>query len=205
MFKLQEIFPETDKALQKAMVALLVLVAFFLPFKLLVNVFIALVFVAWLLSNPFKKLFTKTQNTKVFLAIFIFYLLHLLALLYTQNIGEGLFSLELKISMLIFPLVFYTEQFTEKQIAFFLKSFIIGTLVCCLGCLLRVIYMYVFEGEANFFYESLAWFQHPSYLAMYITFCCVCLLLKNMFGKLFTYSSLVFFTVFVLLLSSKTG
>src|ERR1700758_930367 len=118
MFKLQEIFPETDKALHKATVALLVLVAFFLPFKFLVNVFIALVLVAWLLSNPFKRLFTKTQNIKIFSAIFIFYLLHAFALLYTQNIGEGLFSLEIKISMLIFPLLFYTEQFTEKQISF---------------------------------------------------------------------------------------
>jgi len=205
MFKLQEIFPENDKALQKAMVALLMLVAFFLPFKFLVNVFIALVFVAWLLSNPFKRLFTKTRNTKIFLAIFIFYFLHLIALLYTQNIGEGLFSLEIKVSMLIFPLVFYTEQFTQKQIEFFFKSFIIGTLLCCLLCLFRVIFLYITEGQTNFYYESLAWFQHPSYLAMYATFCCVTLLLKNIFSALYTYISIAFFTFFVLLLSSKTG
>ena len=205
MFKLQEIFPETDKPLQKAMVALLVLVAFFLPFKFLVNIFIVLVFIVWLFSNPFKNLFTKTQNTKTFLAIFIFYLLHLVALLYTQNIGEGLFSLEIKISMLIFPLVFYTEKFSQKQIDFFLKSFIIGTLFCCLLCLARVTFFYLSNGETNFYYERLAWFQHPSYLAMYVTFCCVVLLLKNIFNTLFTYVSIAFFTVFVLLLSSKTG
>jgi O-antigen ligase len=205
MFKLQEIFPETNKPLQKAMVALLVLVAFFLPFKFLVNIFIVCVFIVWLFSNPFKKLFTKTQNTKLFLAIFIFYLLHLTALLYTQNIGEGLFSLEIKVSMFIFPLVFYTEQFTPKQIAFFLKSFIVGTLLCCLLCLLHVMYLYISVGEVNFYYEHLAWFQHPSYLAMYATFCCVTLLLKDIFSTLFTYISIAFFTVFVLLLSSKTG
>jgi O-antigen ligase len=205
MFKLQEIFPETDKPLQKAMLALLVLVAFFLPFKFLVNIFIVLVFIVWLFSKPFKKLFTKTQNTKVFLAIFIFYLLHVIALLYTQNIGEGLFSLEIKISMLIFPLVFYTEKFTQKQIDFFLASFIIGTLFCCLLCLARVTFLYISAGETNFYYERLAWFQHPSYLAMYATFCCVTLFLKNIFKPLFTYMGIGFFTVFVLLLSSKTG
>ncbi|HEX7415237.1 MAG TPA: hypothetical protein VF411_14425, partial [Bacteroidia bacterium] len=63
MFKLQEIFPETDKLLQKAIVALVALVAFSLPFKFLVNLFIVLAFVAWLFSNPFKKLFTKSTNT----------------------------------------------------------------------------------------------------------------------------------------------
>src|ERR1700756_1659519 len=141
MFKLQEIFPATNKALQKAMVTLLVLVAFFLPFKFLVNVFIALVLVAWLLGNPFKKLFTKTHNLKIFLAIVVFYLLHVLALLYTTNIGEGFFSLEIKISMLIFPLVFYTEQFTEKQITFFIKSFIAGTFFCCALCLLHAVWL----------------------------------------------------------------
>ncbi|MEO8761853.1 MAG: O-antigen ligase family protein [Bacteroidia bacterium] len=205
MFKLQDIFPETYKPLQKAIVALLALVAFFLPFKFLVNIFIVLAFITWLFTNPFKKLFVKTQNTKVFLAIFIFYLLHLLALLYTQNIGEGLFSLEIKISMLVFPLVFYTEYFTEKQYNFFFKSFIVGTLLCCLLCLGRAVFLYFSKGEITFYYEKLAWFQHPSYLAMYVTFCCVVLLLKNIFSKILTYLSLLFFTFFVLLLSSKTG
>ncbi len=205
MFKSQEIFPVTDKSLQKAMIALLALVAFFLPFKFLVNLFIALSLVAWLLSNPFKKLFIKTKNTKILLAILLFYLLHLIALLYTSNIGEGLFSLEIKISLLIFPLVFYTEQFTLKQYNFFFKSFVIGTLLCCLLCLIRAIFLYLYKSENNFFYEALAWFQHPSYLAMYVTFCCVILLLKDIFSKAITYISIVFFTLFVLLLSSKTG
>jgi len=123
MFSLRDIFPETDKPLKKAIVVLLVLVAFTLPFKekLLVNLFIVLSFVAWLFTNPFKKLFTKTKNTSVFLAIFIFYLLHLIGLIYTDNIQEGLFSLEIKISMLIFPLLFYTEVFSAKQNHFFLR------------------------------------------------------------------------------------
>jgi len=205
MFNLQEIFPETYKPLQKALIALLVLVAFFLPFKFLVNLFIVLAFIAWLFTNPFKKLFTKTADIKILLAIFIFYLLHAIALIYTQNIGEGFFSLEIKISMLIFPLIFYTEQFTEKQYTLFFKSFVIGTLLCCVLCLSRAVFLYFSKNEINFYYESLAWFQHPSYFAMYITFCCVLILLKNIFNKVFTYVSLAFFTFFVLLLSSKTG
>jgi len=132
MFKLQEIFPETNKPLKKAIVALLVLVAFSLPFKFIVNLFIVLVFVAWLFTNPLKKLFIKTKNTGVLLAVFIFYLLHVIALLYTNNIHEGLFSLEIKISMLIFPLLFYTEGFTAAQYRFIFKSFVVGTLLCCL-------------------------------------------------------------------------
>ncbi len=205
MFSLQEVFPETDKPLRKAMVALLVLVAFSLPFKFLVNLFIVLAFVVWLFSNPFKRLFTKTKNIGIFLAIFIFYLLHLIGLLYTNNIHEGLFSLEMKVSMLIFPLLFYTEVFSAKQYRFFLKSFVVGTLLCCLLCLSRAILLYFSAHENNFYYEGLSWFQHPSYLAMYISFCCAVLLLTNVFSKTITYVSIVFFTLFVFLLSSKTG
>lgn len=205
MFKLQEIFPETDKPLRKAIVVLLALVAFSLPFKFLVNLFIVLAFVAWLFSNPFKKLFTKTKNTPVLLAILIFYLLHLIGLVYTDNMGEGLFSLEIKVSMLIFPLLFYTEKFTERQYLFFFKSFIVGTLLCCLLCLSRATFLYLSTHENNFYYEGLSWFQHPSYLAMYVTFCCAVLLLTSMFSKKVTYISIVFFTLFVFLLSSKTG
>jgi O-antigen ligase len=205
MFKLQEIFPETNKPLKKAIVALLVLVAFSLPFKFIVNLFIVLVFVAWLFTNPLKKLFIKTKNTGVLLAVFIFYLLHVIALLYTNNIHEGLFSLEIKISMLIFPLLFYTEEFTAAQYRFIFKSFVVGTLLCCLLCLSRAVLLYFSTHENNFYYEGLSWFQHPSYLAMYISFCCVALLLNNLFNKTVTYVSIIFFTLFVFLLSSKTG
>lgn len=205
MFKLQEIFPETHTALQKAIIVLLALVAFFLPFKFLVSVFIGLILVAWVLGNPFKKLFTKNANTKIFLTAIIFYLLHAAALLYTKNIHEGLFSLEIKLSLPIFALIFYTEQFTEKQIVFFIKSFILGTLLCCLICLTRSVFLYVSTGQNYFYYEGIAWFQHPSYLTMYITFCCVALLLQNYFNKALSYLCVAFFTVFVLLLTSKTG
>jgi O-antigen ligase len=205
MFSLRDIFPETDKPLKKAIAALLVLVAFSLPFKFLVNLFIVLAFIAWLFTNPFKKLFTKTKNIKVLLAVFIFYLLHVIALLYTNNMQEGFFSLEIKISMLIFPLVFYTEEFLAKQHQFFFTSFIIGTLLCCLLCLSRAVFLYLSTHENHFYYEGLSWFQHPSYLAMYVSFCCAVLLLTNLVSKTITYVSIVFFTLFVFLLSSKTG
>ena len=207
MFNTREIFPETDKPLQKIMVALLVLIAFSLPFKFLVNLFIVLALIVWLFSKPFKKLFTKTKNTKVLLVIIIFYLLHLVSLLFTDNIIEGLSSLEIKVSMLIFPLLFYTEEFSKKQYLFFFKSFIVGTLLCCLLCLSRAVWFYfsVSQDASHFYYEALSWFQHPSYLAMYISFCCALMLLTNILSKSFTYISILFFTFFVLLLSSKTG
>ncbi len=207
MGKLQEIFPETYKPMQKTLVVLLGLVAISMPFKdrFLVNPFIVLAFVVWLCTNPFKKVLIIKKNVKFLLAILSFYLLHVMALLYTNNIAEGLFSLEIKISMLLFPLIFYAENFSEKQYRFFFGSFIIGTIICCVLCLLHAGFLYLQTHQNTFYYENLSWFQHPSYLAMYITFCCVVLLLKNIFTQTLTYLSILFFTIFILLLSSKTG
>jgi len=207
MIKLQDIFPENEKPVNKALIALLALVAFSLPFKFLVNGFLALSLIVWLFSNPFKALLVKNKFTGKLLVILFFYLLHALAFLYTTNIQESFFSLEVKISFLVFPLIFYTGNYTWPQMKFFVKSFILGNILCCLLCLGRAVYLSndVTVGSAAFCYEHLSWFQHPSYLSMYLTFSSVALLQKKMFTRLQNLLILLLFTFFVLLLSSKTG
>ncbi len=205
MIKLQDIFPESEKPVNKVLVALLALVAFSLPFKFLVNAFIALALITWLASNPFKALLTKNKFTKYLLAILVFYLLHGIAFLYTNNIQESFFSLEIKISLLLFPLIFYTGNHTWPQMKFFVMSFVLGNVLCCLLCLGRASYLTLTEDKNYFFYQDLSWFQHPSYLSMYLTFCCVALLQKKIFGKVIKFLCLALFTFFILLLSSKTG
>jgi O-antigen ligase len=205
MIKLQDIFPESEKPVNKVLVTLLALVAFSLPFKFLVNLFIVLALIVWLAGNPFKTLFAKNKFTKYLLAILIFYLLHAIAFLYTNNVEESFFSLEIKISLLIFPLIFYTGNYTWHQMKFFVMSFVLGSLLCCVLCIGRAGYLTLSEGKNYFFYQDLSWFQHPSYLSMYLTFCCVALLQKKIFTHLQNLICLVIFTLFILLLSSKTG
>ncbi|HXB39609.1 MAG TPA: O-antigen ligase family protein [Bacteroidia bacterium] len=205
MIKLQDIFPESEKTVNKVLVALLALVVFFLPFKFLVNLFIVLALITWLAGNPFKALFTKNKFTKCLLAILVFYLLHAIAFFYTNNIEESFFSLEIKISLLIFPLIFYTENYTWHQMKFFVRSFVLGNLLCCLLCLGHAGYLTLTEEKNYFFYQDLSWFQHPSYFSMYLTFSSVALLQKKIFTRLQNLLCLVIFTLFILLLSSKTG
>ncbi|HWY37900.1 MAG TPA: O-antigen ligase family protein [Bacteroidia bacterium] len=207
MLKPQEIFPVQSKPIQKAVLVLLALVAFTLPFKdhFLVNLFIVLVIIVWLFSNPFKTLFTKRENYGSLLAIVIFYLLHALSFLYTANIQESFINLETKVSLLAFPLIFYTAGYTNTQSKFFLKNFVAGCLLCCVICLVHSTYVSVTEGRNYFFYQDLSWFQHPSYLSMYITFCCVTIFRQELYGKMLQVILALFFTLFVLMLSSKSG
>ena len=185
MFKLQEIFPVSSKKTHKIIVVLLALVAFSLPFKdkFLVNLFTVLVMVIWFFSNPIKKLFTKDHNKAPLIAIVLFYILHAFALLYTENLQEGFFNLEIKISLFIFPLIFYTSSFSVKQTGFFIASFVIGSVLCCMICLGHAAYLTLITRKNSFFYQDLSWFQHPSYLSMYLTFCSVALFQLKLFDK----------------------
>src|SRR5438105_3788907 len=128
MLNLQEIFPVHSKPIHRILLTLLALVAFSLPFKdqFLVNLFIILAAAVWLLSNPFNQLFVKKGNVKSLFAIAIFYSLHVSALLYTKNIEEGFFNLEIKATLFILPLIFYSVDYTSKQNKFLLKNFISG-------------------------------------------------------------------------------
>lgn len=202
MIKLQDIFPDNEKPLNKALIALLTLVAFTLPFKFMVNAFIVIAFLVWIAAGHYKELFKTKVRPAALITMLFFYLLHITAFFYTRNIQETFISLETKISLLIFPFIFYTGNFNWPQMKLFLKSFIMGCIACCLLCLGRAI---ISPEEGAFFYEKLSWFQHPSYFAMYLTFCCVALLQKNIFERLPNILIITFFTIFVLLLSSKTG
>lgn len=205
MFKRADIFPASEKTITKVHIGLLALVAFALPFKHPVNIIAALALITWFFTKPYRQFNKYTKFTKVLAVILAFYFLHVLSFLYTSNIGESFFNLEIKLSLLLFPLIFYSGRFTWQQIKFFLAAFVLGSLACCLACLGRAAYLTLVSGHNHFFYQDLSWFQHPSYLAMYLTFCCVALVQKKIFTRLQRMLCIAFFTFFILLLSSKTG
>src|SRR5690349_3781612 len=107
MIRLQDILPAEEKPVSRALVALLALVAFFLPFKFIVNLFIFAAFLVWFFTPSFRKLFTKQKASGSLVTILVFYLLHAVGFFYTTNIQESFFNLEVKLSLLIFPLIFY--------------------------------------------------------------------------------------------------
>jgi O-antigen ligase len=207
MLNPQEIFPVSSKPIHKALVVLLGIVAFTLPFKdyFLVNPFIVCAIIVWLISNPFKELFSFKKGIAALSAVSIFYLLHIASFAYTKNLQESFINLETKISLLAFPLIFYTANYSSKQGKFFLRNFISGCLLCCLACLGHSAYISISESKNYFFYQDLSWFQHPSYLSMYLTFCCMVLFHEKLYSKSVRVILAVFFTLFVFMLSSKSG
>jgi O-antigen ligase len=186
-------------------------IGFCLPIARLTPIFIALMFLNWLVEGDFKNKFSTLLQNKFALSFSILYILHLIGLAYTSNMDSGLFDLQVKASILMFPLVLSTRPFDSVQLHKVIQALILGAVVSTLIMLIRALYLYFYFGGNNFFYQAFSFLIHPSYLAMYIDFIIVYLLymllqeattigLKRWIILLLSYFSFI-----IVLLSSKMG
>lgn len=195
-------------------------IAFFQPvFGRIVPVCIGIMVLNWLIEGRFLFYLTRFHREMDRVYIFSFaslYFLYLTGLIYTTNFGYGWFDLEIKLSLLIFPLVFATSPwplFSQKQISCILWSFVAG---CMAGSLIFLghasVNEYSYRIPDSFYYMKLAWFFHPSYLSMYYNFAIGFLLLgllktfnENFVKSIFLGGLIIYLSVMILLLSSKAG
>ncbi|MBS1637637.1 MAG: O-antigen ligase family protein [Bacteroidetes bacterium] len=127
---------------------------------------------AWLLSyfifGDVRKSFPALFRNPWYYIITGFFLLHVLALFYTANHGEGGFSIEIKLSFLAFPMVLFTHAFSREILLKILGSFVVGCVFSCLFNIARASYYYISEGINYFYYSDFTNHIHPSYYAMYL-------------------------------------
>ncbi|MGQ0829486.1 MAG: O-antigen ligase family protein [Bacteroidota bacterium] len=193
---------------------LAILIAFFLPVARLVPLFIVLMLINWLIEGDFGNKFQLILKNKFSLLFISFYLLHLIGLLYTRNINSGLFDVQVKLSLLLFPLFLTSRPMEASKIRYVFIALILGCVVAGIIMLARAIYIHLITGENNFFYEGFASFLiHPGYSSMYINVAIAWLLLNVLNGQLYkgwfsnkvTVAVILFFSFIVVLLSSKMG
>lgn len=196
----------------------LLLLAFVLPIHKAIVPFIIICLVISLIINSIskrKKLRFDFNLPELF--SMILYLLLIISLTYTNNISDGLFDLEVKLSFLIFPLIAVNgivknENIKiEKVLSFFVLGTIISTVICFIVAIYRsVSTFYTFD---YFTYTYFAHIHHPTYLAMYINFSIV-ILVYRVIGNWNTLSSklrisysllILYLIVCILLLNSKAG
>lgn len=145
------------------------------------------------------------------------YFIYLIGLLYTHNMEYARFDIEVKLSLLVFPLLFATidgRVFSFIRINYIFLTFIAGCLAASIVCLGNAMIRYGETGEAGmFFYTQLSIFHHAGYLAMFVNFAIVLVVfLTHDHVHLFKWWHLVlitlllvFFNLMVVLLSSKMG
>jgi hypothetical protein len=96
------------------------LLVFSLPFyRWISTYFIAIWIVTWLIEGNFRKKFIENKRNYLLFLPIAFYLLHVISLLYSANKPEAYFDIEVKLSFLLFPVIFLTSNKLMKII----KSF----------------------------------------------------------------------------------
>jgi O-antigen ligase len=206
----------TEKKLNIHLVFAL-LTAVTIPFlQRLLPLVIALHLLFTLIFIPFSKAELK-QTPRFIWLLPLFYLLHLLSFTYTQNKELGLLDLEVKLSFLILPLIYYGKKinFSTQQFYLIIDAFCISTAIAVITCFAHSIYLWM-QGEtvsSAFFGNNFSFFMHLSYFAAYCNLALLFLLIRTrntIKSSLSKHSVLliigiVLYTVGVFLSASRTG
>src|SRR3989304_10262896 len=113
---------------------LLILVAVSLPLSMFaISVSIILLTLNWIVEGQFKKKFQILKQRKSILVFVSIYLLHVIGMLYSSEIGYGLGDLKIKLPLLLFPVIIGTSRplnFSHlKQLIFlFVIAVIVSTM-----------------------------------------------------------------------------
>ncbi len=148
-----------------------------------------------------------------------FYLLYILGLIYSNNLNYASFDLEVKFSLFIFPVVIATmrkEVLKGNRVKFILILFITGCLISTLLSFGIAVDRYTdfWFSTRIFYYDSLSRFHHAGYMAMFLTFTVavlICFMVRKKRYKLNNwhiisfFGLIVYFSIFIILLSSKAG
>lgn len=187
-------------------------IAFFLPFGINYAVFILIWSICFFLFDDVKNSFNSIFNIKWSFIVIGFFLLHSVGYFYSENKSEALSAIEIKLCFLAFPILFFGSHFSRTHIKKIVISFVSGCMLVSFLCIFRACYLYFFEDTNAFFYSDFSYFIHPSYMAMYLVFALLIVMLfyKNWLAHLHLLNiklgfMAVVFLVTIFLCSSKLG
>jgi len=152
--------------------------AFFIPFSVRLLPFIILLMVVNWLTAPFLasrlKAAFKERDRLLTFSFILLYLFYLVGMLYSKDVAYGWFDLEIKLSLLIFPLIFASSgesRYDHIDFDRILYMFIAGALAGAFLFFGHSAYLsYTTLIIHPFYYGNLSWYMHPSYLSMYSCF-----------------------------------
>jgi O-antigen ligase len=83
-----------------------------------------------IIEGDFKQYFINIKSNRFFIAVFVFYVLHILGLLWTNDIISGLDDLKSKATIVVVPLIVIARPIVlRKSYKFLIIVFLLGLLV----------------------------------------------------------------------------
>ncbi|MFK8046294.1 MAG: O-antigen ligase family protein [Crocinitomicaceae bacterium] len=199
-------------SLKNVNLLILSLIVFSLPLNLkFISPLIALYVLSSIVFIGIKKPKFEVKLSNLFLITF--YLLLIIGLMWSSNLRSAFFDLEVKLSLLIFPLIFSFIRYSKSELIILLKLFCAGLVISSSLLLVLAYVSYNNSSDiSDFFYINLSPKIHPSYLSMYyvVGMSVILVALRNnvfetIFGRFAAVILVVVFFVFNLLLLSKIG
>ena len=208
--------------LQKAEFCVVLILSFSMPITWRIS---AISLIMWLLMS-FIRVFVEKKKTTMFmikrrrwwfLLFAMYYVMHCVSMLYTENIPEGWDALEKKLSFLVLPFMFLVFDFSYlncKNVSKLLWAYVLGVLAVVSCDLFSAAWDVAFRGvDVSRFFDISLSSEHHAYVSMHICLgiivCFVELVLNAKGGKLLVTILLalvvVLFTVATVLLSSRAG
>lgn len=91
----------------------------------------------WLLEGKFAGKWEKIKSNKLFWIMVAIYFMHVIGLLYTENMHDGIKDIRTKLPLLFLPLIFFTTApITKKELHLLFYSFILGSTINIAWCLI---------------------------------------------------------------------
>ncbi len=201
---------------QKITYILLLSLAFSMPiYTEITNVLLILLLLNCFWGGLKKNKFILSKHNYPFYFFLTLYSWHILGMLYTENVSDGLFDLQVKLPFLIIPFVFcFIDTLYQEDIWKILGAFIAGCLLASFVGLFFAVYQYYFFQESKFFFSqdlSSVIDFHAIYFSLYCFFSCL-IIAFYFFGnykrlsviqQLILFFLLIYLTIFLLLLSSR--
>lgn len=190
-------------------------IAFLMPgFPRITGICIAILFFTWLTDGGMISKLKSICHQRLPLLFIAVYIVYLLGMLYTSNSAEGTGNIILKISMLLFPLIFFAPGRLRVPVTrIVMQFFVLGCLLAAVILLSVALYTFFTTGKDNFTYSDLTrpLNVQPAAFSMYILFGVFALLLPFLQGEknhlfispFLSGVLLIFFVMMVFLLSAR--
>lgn len=110
-----------------------------------------------------------------------FYLLHLIGLLWTSNFSFGLLDIQIKLSLLFIPLVFYLNPPSEEESNRIQLFYLFGCMAAAVIMLISASLKFAHNPDKSyFFYVSLAGALsfHPTFISVYLNVALIIITIK---------------------------
>ncbi len=173
------------------------------------------IIVGWTLTGFFNLDFTRIRRALTrweLWLLFGFFFMTLLSAYFSDDISEALFSIEVKLSFLLFPFLIFCFRWPVVIIKRCIMSFVSGCFFASLILVVRGVYYYLNGQPDELFYNNFSVFIHTSYFSMYLNLAIafVFILYPSWFSSQravlrSAYLFVLLFVITIFLCSSKLG